>query len=153
MKLYRKNYRSHIESAHPDKDKSDLTPADQPKLTSFLKKKAPPVTLPDHDAQKKRRHESGESIDSGFAAELVTGDTDLDTQISIVTDDVDINMVTDAGENKTEIDTSNDYALSVDAKLDMILKEVKDIGERLPAGLAGRNETEDTFEKVQDKVE
>ena len=83
----------------------------------------------------------------------MTGDTDLDTQLSIVTDDVDINMVTDAGENKTERDTSNDYALSVDAKLDMILKEVKDIGERLPAGLAGRNETEDKFEKVEDKVE
>ena len=79
--------------------------------------------------------------------------TYLDTQISIVTDDVNINMVTDTGERETKRDASNVYALSVDAKLDMILKDVKEIGERLPAGLAVRNETEDTFEKVEVKVE
>ena len=103
IKLYRKNYKSHIESAHPDKDKSDLTPADQPRLTSFLKKKAPPVIPPDHDDWKKRRHESGESIDSGFATDLVIGDTDKDTNVDRVTDNVTINIVTDMLEKQREI--------------------------------------------------
>ena len=150
IKLYRKNYKSHIESAHPDKDKSDLTPADQPRLTSFLKKKAPPVIPPDHDDWKKRRHESGESIDSGFATDLMIGDTDKDTNVDRVTDNVTINIVTDAGE--TERDTSNVNALTVDAKLDMILKEMKDIGKRLPERLAVRNDTKDTFEESEGDI-
>ena len=56
-------------------------------------------------------------------------------------------MMTDAGERERYFQC-NVSALSVNAKLDRILKEVKDIGKRLPAGLAVRNETKDTFVKV-----
>ena len=78
------------------------------------------------------------------------GDTDKDTNVDRVTDNVTINIVTDAGE--TERDTSNVNALTVDAKLDMILKEMKDIGKRLPERLAVRNDTKDTFEESEGDI-
>ena len=90
-KILRKNYKAHLKSAHPDKDSSDLTPASQPKLITFLKSKTPPVTLTEHDAVWKRgRHESGESIDSGFAPpESVIDDEDFDMNRTEVTDSFD----------------------------------------------------------------
>ena len=87
--IYRKNYKSHLKTSHPAANCEDLSPFGQGKLTTFLTPS--PVSHPadaGHDqaglgpssagqnilvvddagdeVTRKRRHESGESLESGF---------------------------------------------------------------------------------------
>ena len=107
-KIYRKNYKQHLQSVHPNQDSSDLTPHGQQKLTSMFSMKAPPDIPP----VKKRRNESGESTDSG-----VVDITDTETDIPVSLD-----------QHPEEL-THN---VSIDAKLDLILQEVKDMRKEIP---------------------
>ena len=78
--MYRKNYKSHLESSHPTENSDDLSPLGQIKISTFFQQKKQEV-LPEVDVHevaeedphydgidnnRKRRHESGESIESGY---------------------------------------------------------------------------------------
>ena len=74
--VYRKNYKTHLQSSHPSQNCEDLSPLGQSKITSLFEPVPPPkpTDVVDEEIElsllegqsKKRRHESGESVESGF---------------------------------------------------------------------------------------
>ena len=85
--IYRKNYKSHLKTSHPAANCEDLSPLGQGKLTTFLTpvphpagaghdqaglgpstagQNIPVVADAGDEVTRKRRHESGESLESGF---------------------------------------------------------------------------------------
>ena len=71
--IYRKNYKTHLQTVHPSQNADDLSPHGQAKITSLFKP-SPHAKVPgdtdvfnvDNDNVRKRRHESGESVESGY---------------------------------------------------------------------------------------
>ena len=85
--IFRKNYKSHLQTSHPNTDANDLSPLGQIKITSLFKgagKSNPTYIRVEADALdieltreveqekegRKRRHESGESLDSGLGSSI-----------------------------------------------------------------------------------
>ena len=124
--IFRKNYKSHLQTSHPNADANDLSPLGQIKITSLFKGagKSNPTDIrveadaldieltrevEEEEEGRKRRHESGESLESGF--------------------DEPVSDEKKRKEEKVEVDnrtSSSGITLStLNDKLDKILVEVK----------------------------
>ena len=84
--IYRKNYKAHLETTHPNANAEDLSPLGQVKITSMFQEvprsrattavvdqggetavlELDTNTQGDDNRSIKRRHESGESVESGY---------------------------------------------------------------------------------------
>ena len=122
--IYRKNYKSHLQSSHPAENCDDLSPLGQFRISSFFHGAQKNKTAvgevegrQDVDTDKhenlvgdsdtrKRRHESGESIESGYFDEVGSSSAEK--------------------KKKEKTDDPDDVTLhSLNDKLDKILEEVK----------------------------
>ena len=124
--IYRKNYKAHLETTHPNANAEDLSPLGQVKITSMFQEvprsrattavvdqggetavlELDTNTQGDDNRSIKRRHESGESVESGYFEAESSEKKKKNTEDSNVS-----------------INTLND-------KLDQILEEVRGAGSR-----------------------
>ena len=154
--IYRKNYKTHLQTVHPSQNSEDLSPFGQQKSTSMfsapknpVQQQKPPVESSDvfdHSragvlvhgdvgvegddegslslgASSKRRHESGESVESGYVEEDSSSTPKKKRENA---------------EDKNEALTLE----TINIKIDMILENVKQNENSVSKGKIGENAAE-----------